>query len=48
MILWISRWYRTDGRLDGDEVVAAVTRMAISAVLSRGDYTSAGNPEETG
>jgi len=48
MILWISRWYRTDGRLDGEEVVAAVTRMAISAVLSRGDYTSAGNPEETG
>ena len=48
MILWISRWYQTDGRLDGDEVVAAVTRMAISAVLSRGDYTSAGNPEETG
>ena len=25
MILWISRWYRTDGRLDGDEVVAEVT-----------------------
>ncbi len=48
MILWISRWYRADGRLDGDEVVAEVTRMAISAVLSRGDYSSAGNPAETG
>ena len=35
MILWISRWYRTDGRLDGDQVVATVTRMAISAVLNR-------------
>ena len=48
MILWISRWYRTDGRLDGDEVVAEVTRMAISAVLNRGDHSSAGNPAETG
>ncbi len=35
MILWISRWYRADGRLDGDEVVAEVTRMAVSAVLNR-------------
>ncbi len=48
MILWISRWYRTDGRLDGDEVVAEVTRMAISAVLNRGEDSSAGNPAETG
>ena len=45
MILWISRWYRTDGRLDGDEVVAEVTRMAISAVLNRGDHSNAGDPE---
>ena len=35
MVLWISRWYRADGRLDGDEVVAEVTRMAVSAVLNR-------------
>jgi len=35
MILWVSRWYRADGRLDGDEVVAQVTRMATSAVLDR-------------
>ena len=47
MILWISRWYRADGRLDGDEVVAAVTRMAVSAVLSRGDDSNAG-PTGTG
>lgn len=44
MILWISRWYRTDGRLDGDEVVAEVTRMAISAVLNRGDDSNTGDP----
>ncbi len=35
MILWISRWYRADGRLRAEDVVAEVTRMAISAVLSR-------------
>ena len=35
MILWISRWYRADGRLDGDEVVAEVTRMAVAAVLNQ-------------
>ncbi len=48
MILWISRWYRADGRLDGDEVVAEVTRMAISAVLNRGEDSNAGNPARTG
>ena len=48
MILWISRWYRADGRLDGDEVVAEVTRMAISAVLNRSEDSNAGNPARTG
>ncbi len=43
MILWISRWYRADGRLDGDEVVAEVTRMAVSAVLNRGELGAAGD-----
>jgi AcrR family transcriptional regulator len=48
MILWISRWYRADGRLNGDEVVAEVTRMAISAVLNRSDHSNAGDPAGTG
>ncbi|MDE2690880.1 MAG: TetR/AcrR family transcriptional regulator [Acidobacteriota bacterium] len=48
MILWISRWYRADGRLDGDEVVAEVTRMAISAVLNRSEDSNAGSPARTG
>ncbi|MCY3928926.1 MAG: TetR/AcrR family transcriptional regulator [Acidobacteria bacterium] len=35
MVLWISRWYRADGRLEAEEVVAEVTRMAVAAVLNQ-------------
>ncbi len=45
MILWISRWYRADGRLDADEVVAEVTRMAVAAVLNR-NAEQAEDPDE--
>lgn len=44
MVLWISRWYRDDGRLKAEEVVTEVTRMAISAVLSRGGDRTVGAP----
>lgn len=44
MVLWISRWYRDDGRLKAEEVVTEVTRMAISAVLRRGGDQTVGAP----
>ncbi len=33
MILWISRWYRPDGRLSDEEVVAEITAMGTSAIF---------------
>ncbi len=44
MVLWISRWYRADGRLGADEVVAEVTRMAVAAVLNP-NAERAGTPD---
>ena len=44
MVLWISRWYRADGRLGADEVVAEVTRMAVAAV-SNPNAERAGTPD---
>lgn len=33
MVLWISRWYRLDGRLDRKQVVEEMTQIALAAVL---------------
>ena len=33
MILWVSRWYRPDGRLSADQVVEEITNMALAAIL---------------
>lgn len=33
MVMWISKWFRPDGRLTGEEAAAQVTELALSAVL---------------
>ncbi len=33
MILWLTKWYREEGRLSSEEVVEQVTAMALNAVL---------------
>lgn len=33
MILWLSRWYRTDGRLGPDQIADEVTKIAMGGVL---------------
>lgn len=35
MILWISRWYRPDGRLSADQVVDEITKLGLAAVEAR-------------
>jgi AcrR family transcriptional regulator len=34
MILWVSRWYRSGGRLDVDQLVGDITRIALAGVLT--------------
>ena len=36
MILWVSRWYRSRGRLDVDQLVDNVTRIALTGLLDAG------------
>ncbi|HVS63102.1 MAG TPA: TetR/AcrR family transcriptional regulator [Thermoanaerobaculia bacterium] len=36
MILWVSRWYRSRGRLDVDQLVDHVTRIALTGLLEEG------------
>ena len=33
MILWISRWYRRDGKLTAQEALRDIRQVAVSAVL---------------
>ena len=33
MILWISRWYRPDGRLTDEQVVSEITAMGVAAIF---------------
>ena len=41
MVMWLSRWYQTGGRMAGDVVVDDVTEIALNGVLS-------GSPVPTG
>ena len=34
MILWISRWFRPEGRLSAEEVVEQITEIALSGLLN--------------
>lgn len=36
MILWISRWYRRDGKLAPEEILADLVETAMSAVMKAG------------
>jgi AcrR family transcriptional regulator len=36
MILWASRWYRSRGRLNVDELIENVTRLALGGLLAGG------------
>jgi AcrR family transcriptional regulator len=33
LVMWLARWYRPDGELDGQEVARQVTMMALDGVL---------------
>jgi AcrR family transcriptional regulator len=33
MLLWISRWYRTDGKLSGEEVANEIEKIAFGGIL---------------
>jgi AcrR family transcriptional regulator len=35
MVVWISKWYRHDGRLSAEEIVSQVTDLAMTAVLGK-------------
>ena len=35
MVLWLSRWFRPDGRLSAEEVVDQTTELALSGLLSQ-------------
>jgi hypothetical protein len=33
MLLWLSRWYKPDGRLTGDEVANEIEKIALGGLL---------------
>jgi hypothetical protein len=33
MLLWLSRWYRTDGKLSGEEVANEIEKIAFGGIL---------------
>jgi AcrR family transcriptional regulator len=33
MLLWISRWYRTDGKLSGEEVANEIEKIALGGII---------------
>ncbi|HVR28117.1 MAG TPA: TetR/AcrR family transcriptional regulator [Thermoanaerobaculia bacterium] len=35
LVMWLARWYRKDGALDGDEVARQITAMALEGILAR-------------
>jgi AcrR family transcriptional regulator len=35
MVLWLSRWFRPDGRLDQGDVIEQLARLALHGVLAR-------------
>ncbi|MEM8997328.1 MAG: hypothetical protein AAGF23_21270, partial [Acidobacteriota bacterium] len=37
IVMWLSRWYQTDGRMSGDAVVDDVTEIALRGVLADAD-----------
>ena len=35
LVMWLARWYRKDGTLDGDEVARQITAMALDGILAQ-------------
>jgi hypothetical protein len=34
MILWLPRWFRTDGKLSADQAAAEIAKLALAGVLA--------------
>lgn len=41
MVMWISRWYQSDGLVSSEEVVASITRFALAGLLKDPDRSLA-------